>query len=400
VSGPGPPEPATRVPAWPALGPASRTGLGERVLVGLSGGVDSAVAAWLLGRQGCRVRAAFVKSWEEDDRDGRCAAARDLADAEAVCRVLGVDLDRLNLSTEYWERVFERFLADHRAGLTPNPDVLCNREIKFGAFLEHALARGAERIATGHYARVVRVGARYRLLRGVDPEKDQSYFLYALDQPALARTLFPLGALTKPEVRRLARGLGLPNHGRKGSTGICFIGERRFSAFLGRFVAARPGEIRTPEGERLGTHRGLAFYTVGQRKGLGLGGRAGARQEPWFVLAKDLERNVLVVAQGHDHPALLSTGLVAGEVHWVAGRPPATPLECHCKLRYRQSDQACRVSPAEGGRWQVELASPQRAVAAGQSVVFYAGDECLGGGVIERTLGSGPQDGHGLAHPH
>ena len=381
---------------WPSVGLSG----GGSILVGLSGGVDSAVAAWTLGQQGYRVRAAFVKSWEEDDRDGHCAAAADVAEAEAVSRVLDIELERVNLCAEYWDQVFEPFLAACRAGLTPNPDVLCNREIKFRAFLDYALGRGAERIATGHYARVAQDGGRHRLLRGRDPEKDQSYFLYALDQRALARVLFPIGGLTKAEVRRIAADIGLPNHARKGSTGICFIGERPFASFLSRFLAPRPGEIRTPSGDVLGTHQGLALYTLGQRKGLGIGGRAGARQEPWFVLAKDLDRNILVVDQGHDHPALWSEGLLVTAAHWVAGHGPVHPLECRCKVRYRQPDQACRVTPSPGGRLRVDFARPQWAVTPGQSVVFYAGEECLGGGVIAQVLQTQPATGDAVAQRH
>ena len=353
------------------------------VTVGLSGGVDSAVSALLLQRRGARVSAVFMKNWEADDREGYCAAAQDLADAQAVCERLGVALEAVNFSDAYWDRVFERFLADHRAGLTPNPDVLCNQEIKFHAFLEHALNRGADRIATGHYARVEHAGGRFRLLRGADPEKDQSYFLYTLGQGVLGRVEFPVGHLTKPEVRRLAAEAGLPNHARKGSTGICFIGERRYRPFLARFLPQSPGEIRTLEGEVVGHHEGLAFYTLGQRRGLGIGGRRGARAAPWFVLAKDLGRNVLVVAQDHEHPALLSKVLTLREIHWVAGSAPAGRLDCTARIRYRQKDQPCRATPLSEDRCRVEFARPQWAATPGQSVVFYDGDECLGGGVIE-----------------
>ncbi len=362
------------------------------VTVGLSGGVDSAVALLLLQRQGVPVSAVFMKNWEEDDRDGRCAAEHDLADARAVCERLGVPLESANFADAYWDRVFERFLAEHRAGLTPNPDVLCNREIKFRAFLDHALARGAERIATGHYARVERSGGRYRLLRGADPDKDQTYFLYTLGQRELGRVLFPVGHLSKPQVRRVAAEAGLANHARKGSTGICFIGERQFRPFLARFLPAAPGEIRTVDGEPVGRHQGLAFYTLGQRRGLGIGGRRGARAAPWFVLAKDVERNVLVVAQDHDHPDLLSATLGLREVHWVSGEPPAAPLVCTARIRYRQVDQPCRATPLGEGRWRVELDRPQWAATPGQSVVFYQGEECLGGGVIE-TVGVQPRAG-------
>ena len=355
------------------------------VTVGLSGGVDSAVSALLLQRRGARVSAVFMKNWEADDRDGYCAAAEDLADARAVSERLGVPLDAVNFSSAYWDRVFERFLADHQAGLTPNPDVLCNQEIKFHAFLEHSLGRGADRIATGHYARVARVGGRFRLLRGADREKDQTYFLYTLGQDALARVEFPVGHLTKPEVRRLAAEAGLPNHARKGSTGICFIGERRFRPFLARFLPRSPGEIHNVAGEVVGHHEGLAFYTLGQRRGLGIGGRQGARAAPWFVLAKDLDRNVLVVAQDHDHQALLSSLLTLRELHWVAGSAPAGRLDCTARIRYRQAEQPCRATPLPGDRCRVEFARPQWAATPGQSVVFYDGDECLGGGVIEQA---------------
>lgn len=379
----------TACEALPASGPGARhAGLrhaAPAVTLGLSGGVDSSVAALLLQRAGYRVRAVFMKNWEEDDHDGHCAAARDAADAGRVCERLGLPLARVSFATEYWERVFERFLADHRAGLTPNPDVLCNREIKFKAFLDFAVAGGADLIATGHYARVVRAGGRYRLLKGRDPDKDQSYFLYTLGQRQLARCLFPVGGLTKAEVRRLAAEADLPTHAKPGSTGICFIGERPFRAFLQRFLAREPGEIRTPGGELVGRHEGLAYYTVGQRHGLGIGGRPGAGEGPWYVLGKDPARNLLIVGQGHDHPALLSTALEAGELSWVAGEPPASPVSCWARVRYRQPDQPCRASPLPGGRWRVEFARPQRAVAPGQSVVLYDRDECLGGGVIERV---------------
>ncbi len=352
-----------------------------KVIVGLSGGVDSAVAALLLLEQGYRVEGLFMKNWEEDDAGGQCAAADDYRMARAVCEHLGIGLHAANFSAEYWERVFARFLAEHRAGRTPNPDVLCNKEIKFKTFLEHALRLGADYIATGHYARIEPHATGYRLLKGKDGAKDQSYFLYALGQEALARALFPLGRLAKREVRALARAAGLPNHDRHDSTGICFIGERDFKDFLARFLPARPGEIRAlDDGRPLGRHDGLMYYTLGQRHGLGLGG-AGA---PWYVAEKDLARNVLYVVQGHDHPALLSRELIAGEVHWIAGTPPPLPLACRAKVRYRQAEQPCVVEPAGGrGRLRVRFATPQWAVTPGQSVVFYDGELCLGGAVIE-----------------
>ena len=358
----------------------------ERVVVGLSGGVDSAVAALLLQRQGYEIHAAFMKNWEEDDREGYCAAAKDLSDAERVCQVLQIPLERLNFSAEYWDRVFVRFLDELRHGRTPNPDILCNRDIKFETFLEHALTLGAEQIATGHYVRSMRDGGRYRLLKGRDPDKDQSYFLYTLGQQQLASTLFPLGDFTKAEVRRLALEAGLPNHAKQDSTGICFIGERPFRAFLEQYLPPQPGEIRSIEGQLLGTHQGLMYYTLGQRKGLGIGGRRDTSAAPWFVVEKNLEENALILAQGHDHPRLFSRELVATDLHWIAGSPPPTPLTCSAKVRYRQLDQPCRIWGDGDDRCRVAFVEAQRAVTPGQSVVFYHGDECLGGGIIESTL--------------
>ena len=365
-----------------AIGPA---GSRRRIIVGLSGGVDSAVAALLLQRQGWQVEALFMKNWEEEDEPGRCSAAEDLADAQAVADRLGIPLHRVNFSAEYWERVFEHFLAEYRAGRTPNPDVLCNREIKFRAFLDHALSLGADAIATGHYARLTRDGERLRLRRCADENKDQTYFLYMLDQWQLSHSHFPLAALLKEEVRALAREAGLPNYRKKDSTGICFIGERRFRDFLGRYLPARPGPMVTPEGEQLGAHQGLMYYTLGQRKGLGIGGRAGQGESPWFVVAKDLEHNRLVVAQSHDHPLLMSRGLEAGQLHWIAGHPPPLPRTCLARIRHRQPLQRCLLSDIDGHRCSVRFEQPQRAVTPGQSVVFYQDDECLGGGTIENA---------------
>ncbi len=358
----------------------------ESVVVGLSGGVDSAVAALLLKQRGYRVQALFMKNWEEDDLDGQCAAADDLADAEDICAALDVPLARVNFATEYWDRVFIHFLAEHRAGRTPNPDVLCNQEIKFRAFLEHALALGGERIATGHYARTARRGAQYRLLKGRDPDKDQSYFLYTLGQNELSRSLFPLGEFSKPAVRRLAIAAGLRVHAKKDSTGICFIGERPFRAFLERYLPPQPGDVRDTEGRVLGTHSGLMFYTLGQRKGLGIGGRRDASSAPWFVVEKDLQSNALIVAQGNRNPRLYSRALRATGLSWVAGHAPGRNWECTAKVRYRQTDQACRVMCTTEDACQVVFAEPQRAVTPGQSIVFYRGDECLGGGVIARSV--------------
>jgi tRNA-specific 2-thiouridylase len=359
----------------------------ERVTVGLSGGVDSAVAALLLLRQGKQVQGLFMKNWEEDDAPGYCAAAADLKAAQAVARHLGISLATVSFAGEYWDRVFERFLAEHRAGRTPNPDVLCNSEIKFRAFLDYALTRGADAIATGHYARRGEGPHGPRLLLGADADKDQTYFLHRLSRDQLLCSLFPLGALTKREVRGIAAHAGLPNHARRDSTGICFIGERRFRDFLSRYLAGQPGDIQTPDGRVVGHHRGLMFHTIGQRQGLGIGGVRGAKEEPWFVAAKDLARNVLVVVQGHDHPQLLSWALVAGDWRWIAGQSPATETHYRARIRHRHPLQDCRLYPLEQDRWRVELASPQWAVAPGQAVVLYRDDECLGGGVIERGLG-------------
>jgi len=353
-----------------------------RVMVGLSGGVDSAVAALLLQRRGYDVQGLFMKNWDEDDSETHCPAAADLADARAVCERLGISLHKVSFSAEYWDRVFSHFLAEYRAGRTPNPDVLCNREIKFRAFLDHALGLGAEAIATGHYARLDRTSAPIRLLKGSDPDKDQSYFLYALDQAQLGRSLFPLGQLRKSEVRRLAAEAGFPNHAKKDSTGICFIGERRFRDFLGRYLPAQPGEIRDLDGRVLGAHQGLMFYTLGQRQGLGIGGHAGDSGEPWYVAGKDMTDNVLHVVQGRNHPALFRRSLSAGQPHWIAGNTPGGRFRCRAKIRYRQPEQPCTVTAGDGGAWRVIFDEPQRAVTPGQAVVFYAGEACLGGATI------------------
>lgn len=353
-----------------------------KVVVGLSGGVDSAVAALLLKRDGHQVTGLFMKNWEEDDTATRCTAEDDLKEVRAVCAVLDIPLETVNFSAEYWDRVFQYFLDEHKAGRTPNPDVLCNKEIKFKAFLEHALALGADRIATGHYARVRAGDGRYQLLKGTDPNKDQTYFLYTLGQAELARTLFPIGHLTKPEVRALARAAGLPNHDRKDSTGICFIGERDFRDFLKRYLPAQPGEMRSLDGEFRGRHEGVMYYTIGQRQGLGIGGAGDA----WYVVDKNLERNILYVEQGENHPALFNTGLLASQLHWVAGAPPVPPHACAAKLRYRQLEQPCEIETLDAGTARVQFHAPQRAVTPGQSVVFYDGEVCLGGGVIDRRL--------------
>ncbi len=352
-----------------------------KIVVGISGGVDSSVTALLLKRAGHDVVGLFMKNWEEDDTAEHCSATEDLQAASAACERIGIELRTVNFATEYWDHVFAYFLDEHRAGRTPNPDVLCNKEIKFKSFLEHALSLGAERIATGHYARIAQTDGRFRLLKGSDAAKDQSYFLHAIGQAELSKSLFPIGELPKTEVRRLAHEAGLPNHGRKDSTGICFIGERDFKSFLTRYLPTQPGEIRTVDGEYKGSHDGVIYYTIGQRQGLGIGGPG----EPWYVVGKDLERNILLVAQGEDHPALYSRDLVATDLHWTTGNAPSI-RRLSAKTRYRQHDQACTIVELSANTLRVEFDDPQRAVTPGQSVVFYDGEECLGGGVIDQAI--------------
>jgi tRNA-specific 2-thiouridylase len=354
------------------------------IVVGVSGGVDSSVAALLLKQSGQPVSGMFMQNWEEDERFGECHAERDRADAVRVCAKLGMAFHARNFAAEYWDRVFEHFLEEYRAGRTPNPDVLCNREIKFKTFLEHARALGADKIATGHYARTDVADGRQRLLRGRDENKDQTYFLYTLGQQQLAATLFPVGELPKPEVRRMAREAELPTHDKKDSTGICFIGERDFREFLGQYIPARRGEMRTLDGKRIGEHDGVMYYTLGQRAGLGIGGRRDASNEPWYVVGKDVAENILFVAQGNETHWLHCTRLLASELSWVAGAPPSMEFRCTAKTRYRQADQPCHVKIDDNG-CMVEFDSPQRAVTPGQSVVFYRDEECLGGGVIDST---------------
>jgi tRNA-uridine 2-sulfurtransferase len=351
------------------------------VILGMSGGVDSSVAAHLLLEQGYRVEGLFMTNWEEDE-EGYCTAASDFQDARKVADRLGIALHKVNFAAEYRERVFQYFLDEYRAGRTPNPDVLCNREIKFGVCFEYAKRLGAEFLATGHYARVEQ-HPRVRLLKALDANKDQSYFLSAIPQAALARSLFPLGELEKSEVRRIAKSLALPVHDKKDSTGICFIGERPFAEFLSKYMPAQPGAIETLEGEVLGSHRGLMYYTLGQRQGLRIGGTRNHAEQPWYVVAKDAARNVLLVGQGQNHPALFSDALLASQVFWIASEPPAREFRCTAKVRYRQSDQSCRVFIQTENRVRVIFDQPQRAVTPGQFVVFYAGDECLGSGVID-----------------
>ncbi len=358
----------------------------ENVVVGISGGVDSSVAALRLLEQGYRVQGLFMRNWEEDDGDTVCTAEQDLADAKQVCAELGIPLHQVNFAAEYRAQVFDHCLREFEAGRTPNPDVLCNREIKFKLFLEHALRLGADAVATGHYVRTGRdAQGRATLLRGLDGNKDQSYFLYMVGHEALARSLFPVGDLEKPQVRRLAEEAGFDNFEKKDSTGICFIGERDFREFLTRYLHRTPGPIVTTDGLTIGEHQGLSFYTLGQRQGLGIGGVPG-RTGPWFVADKRMTDNTLVVAEGEDHPALLSRGLVADQLHWVAGEAPAAAFRAGAKTRYRQPDQACTVELLAHGRCLVQFDRPQRAVTPGQSVVLYHEDRCLGGGIIQERV--------------
>lgn len=353
----------------------------NKVVVGLSGGVDSSVAALLLQQQGYDVEGMFMKNWVDFAEESECTIAEDRDDANSVAEKINIPFHEANFASEYWDYVFKNFLDEYRAGRTPNPDILCNREIKFKAFLDHALTLGGYMIATGHYARVEQRNDGFHLMKGHDDNKDQSYFLYTLGQEQLSRTLFPLGELPKPEVRRIAEQAGFITHDKKDSTGICFIGERRFREFLGRYIPAQPGEMQTPEGEVIAQHTGLMYYTLGQRQGLGIGGRKDSNGQPWFVAGKDMEKKILYVVQG-DHPWLHSHSLKAEQLSWVAGHPPIFPCKAKAKTRYRQPDQRCVISPDDKGHINVQFEQPQRAVTPGQSVVFYLEDECLGGGII------------------
>ena len=359
----------------------------KKVICGMSGGVDSSVSAFILQQQGYQVEGLFMKNWEEDDDTDYCTAAADLADAQAVCDKLGIKLHKINFAAEYWDNVFEHFLSEYKAGRTPNPDILCNKEIKFKAFLEYAAEDlGANYIATGHYVRRRGTDDNAQLLRGLDANKDQSYFLYTLSSKQVGQSLFPVGDIEKPIVRAIAEDLGLITAKKKDSTGICFIGERKFKDFLARYLPAQPGNIRTVEGDIIGRHDGLMYHTLGQRKGLGIGGVKGASEEAWYVVEKDLVNNELIVAQGHDHSALLSIGLVAQQLHWVDRQPIREPLRCTVKTRYRQTDVPCTIEPIDDESIKVIFDEPQIAVTPGQSAVFYLNEVCLGGGIIEQQL--------------
>jgi tRNA-specific 2-thiouridylase len=356
----------------------------RRVVVGMSGGVDSSVTALLLKQQGFDVIGLFMKNWEDDDNEEYCSSRQDLIDAVSVADTIDIPIEAVNFSKEYKDRVFSYFLREYEAGRTPNPDILCNSEIKFKAFLEHAVGLGAEAIATGHYAQICETEGHYQLLKAADKSKDQSYFLHRLNQAQLSKAMFPLGKLLKSEVREIALKHKLPNHAKKDSTGICFIGERPFREFLSRYLPTTPGPMVTPEGNVVGKHMGLSFYTLGQRQGLGIGGGKEGTGEPWFVAGKDMADNRLIVVQGHNHPDLLTHHLEAMEMHWISGFPPELTCSYGAKTRYRQADAACRITASTGGKATFFFDEAQWAVTPGQSVVVYDGEICLGGGIINK----------------
>ncbi len=353
----------------------------QRIIVGLSGGVDSAVSAWLLKQQGYDVTGVFMKNWEDGD-DEHCSTRQDFIDAASASDVIGIHFEAINFAAEYKDRVFADFLREYSSGRTPNPDVLCNAEIKFRAFLDYAIGLGADRIATGHYARIKEIDGRVELLKGVDPDKDQSYFLHRLNQQQLSKTMFPIGHLLKSEVRDIARQAGLPNHAKKDSTGICFIGERPFREFLQRYLPRKPGRMVTPTGQVMGWHEGLMYYTIGQRQGLQIGGTSQGDGEPWFVAGKNMERNELIVVQGHQHKLLLRNELQAQDATWINGSYPATNCAYGAKIRYRQKDAPCTITAANGTDFTLSFQDAQWAITPGQSVVLYRDEICLGGGII------------------
>ena len=353
-----------------------------KIIVGISGGVDSSVTALTLKEQGYDIEALFMKNWHDDNENGGCSWEADVEDALQVCEKLNIPINTIDLSTEYWDSVFSSVLDDFKQGLTPNPDILCNQEIKFRAFMDHALELGADKIATGHYARVTNNNNSYQLHKGLDSNKDQSYFLCRLTQDQLSKSLFPIGDLNKTDVRSIARKNKITVHDKKDSTGICFIGERPFKEFLTRYIPVKKGLIKTKDGKTLGEHDGVYFYTIGQRQGLGIGGISGSANAPWYVVAKDNDLNILYIAQGKDNEMLYSRGLIAGNIHWINNPPRETPYQCQAKTRYRQKDQACIIRTLYDKTAEVEFLSPQKAITPGQYIVFYDTDTCLGGGVI------------------
>ncbi len=359
--------------------------MSTKVIVGMSGGVDSSVAAYLLQQQGYEVEGLFMKNWEEDDDEQYCAAAVDLADAEQVCNQLNIPLHTVNFSAEYWDRVFKHFLNEYKAGRTPNPDIMCNKEIKFRAFLDYALNLNAELIATGHYVNNLTENASTYLLKAKDEAKDQSYFLHMLTQDQLSKSVFPLGNITKSEVRKVAKQHAFKVHDKKDSTGICFIGERKFKDFLQSFIPSKQGNIRTLENKVIGRHEGVMYYTIGQRQGLGIGGQVGKNEEPWYVVEKNIENNELIVTQGHDHPALLKSKIISQPIHWISGKIPEDLNNLKAKIRYRQQEQTCELKCLEN-YCEISFATPQWAVAPGQSIVFYQNNRCLGGAIIEQGV--------------
>ncbi len=367
------------------LNPAPSSSQNTKVIVGMSGGVDSSVSALLLKQQGFQVEGLFMKNWDEDDGTEYCTAMTDLMDAASVCQKLDIYLHTVNFAKDYWANVFEHFLAEYKAGRTPNPDILCNREIKFKVFLEYAQKLGADYIATGHYTQTQNEDGRTYLAKGLDQNKDQSYFLHAVSEEAFSKTLFPIGSMEKPDVRALAEEHGLITHNKKDSTGICFIGERRFKDFLETYLPAQPGKIVTDSGDVIGEHQGLMYHTIGQRQGLGIGGVRGANEDPWYVAQKDLSENELIVVQGGRHPLLYTSNLMARQLHWINGEPESNLITCKAKNRYRQEDQECEVQFQKDDEVSVTFKDSQRAITPGQSVVFYDGEICLGGGTIAST---------------